>query len=134
MNTYTATPDYYRDYIQHFNSNHDPRNGQFSSGGGGAPVIKSRRARRRLEKAQEKDKKLTSKAEKYLTEDILRSRKKAKFVKAVKANPDGTVSSYLVPSPDNKLKIRRRTNKAAMKSAKYYSKMTKKYGEGWRNY
>lgn len=32
MKTYTATPDFYRDYIAHYNHNHDPRNGQFASG------------------------------------------------------------------------------------------------------
>ena len=28
---YTPTPDFYNDYIQHFNPFHDPRNGQFAS-------------------------------------------------------------------------------------------------------
>jgi dephospho-CoA kinase len=31
MINYTPTPDFYRDYIQHFNPNHDPINGQFTS-------------------------------------------------------------------------------------------------------
>lgn len=34
MNIYQSTPDFYRDYIQHFNKNHDPKNGQFTSGHG----------------------------------------------------------------------------------------------------
>lgn len=38
MNTYQSTPDFYRDYIQHFNKNHDPKNGQFTSGHGGSSV------------------------------------------------------------------------------------------------
>ena len=38
MNAYQSTPDFYRDYIQHFNKNHDPKNGQFSSGHGGSSV------------------------------------------------------------------------------------------------
>lgn len=33
---YTPTPDYYNDYIQHFNPFHDPRNGQFASKNGGS--------------------------------------------------------------------------------------------------
>lgn len=39
MNTYQSTPDFYRDYIQHFNKNHDPKNGQFTSGHGGNEQI-----------------------------------------------------------------------------------------------
>lgn len=39
MNTYQSTPDFYRDYIQHFNKNHDPKNGQFASGHGGNAQI-----------------------------------------------------------------------------------------------
>lgn len=38
MNTYQSTPDFYRDYIQHFNKNHDPKNGQFTSGHGGLSI------------------------------------------------------------------------------------------------
>lgn len=34
MKTYTATPDFYRDYICHYNHNHDPRTGQFTSSRG----------------------------------------------------------------------------------------------------
>lgn len=33
MNTYQQTPDFYKDYIAHYNHNHDPRNGQFTSVG-----------------------------------------------------------------------------------------------------
>lgn len=127
MQTYQSTPDFYRDYIQHFNHNHSPKDGKFTSGSGGPSISSSQR--RSLERAKKKDKKLSEKAEKYLTEDILNSRKKAKYVYVTKGN-----KVYKVPSSDSKLKIRRRTNKAAMKSAKYYSKMTQKYGEGWRNY
>lgn len=36
MNAYQSTPDFYRDYIQHFNPFHNPKNGQFASGHGGA--------------------------------------------------------------------------------------------------
>lgn len=37
MVDYQATPDFYSDYIQHYNHNHDPRTGQFtSSKAGGA--------------------------------------------------------------------------------------------------
>lgn len=32
MYQYQSTPDFYNDYICHFNPNHDPRNGQFTSG------------------------------------------------------------------------------------------------------
>lgn len=39
MIIYTATPDYYNNYISHYNHNHDPRNGQFSSGPGGSGSI-----------------------------------------------------------------------------------------------
>lgn len=41
MKTYTPTPDYYNDYICHFNKNHDPKNGQFTTGPGG-PVTKKK--------------------------------------------------------------------------------------------
>lgn len=34
MNGYTPTPDFYRDYIAHFNPFHDPKNGQFASNNG----------------------------------------------------------------------------------------------------
>lgn len=34
MISYTPTPDYYNDYICHFNKNHDPKNGQFTTGSG----------------------------------------------------------------------------------------------------
>ena len=34
MNTYQSTPDFYREYIQHFNPNHDPKNGKFTTGSG----------------------------------------------------------------------------------------------------
>ena len=128
MQTYQSTPDFYNDYISHFNKNHDPRSGQFASGSNGV-YMQSRRAKKHLIKAQEKDKKLTDKAEKYLTKDILKSRKSAKRIKT-RLNSDGSISYYPYPT----LKIRRKTNRAAMKAAKYYSKMTKKYGEGWRNY
>ena len=40
MITYTATPDYYNDYIQHFNPFHDPRNGQFTTGRGGGSITR----------------------------------------------------------------------------------------------
>lgn len=40
MNTYQSTPDFYREYIQHFNPNHDPKNGQFTSGPGGGNKTK----------------------------------------------------------------------------------------------
>lgn len=39
MNTYQSTPDFYHDYILHFNKNHDPKNGQFASGHGGSVSI-----------------------------------------------------------------------------------------------
>lgn len=42
MNTYQSTPDFYRDYIQHFNKNHDPKNGQFVSGHGGNTSVNSK--------------------------------------------------------------------------------------------
>lgn len=42
MNTYQSTPDFYRDYIQHFNKNHDPKNGQFASGHGGNTSVNSK--------------------------------------------------------------------------------------------
>lgn len=32
MMYYQATPDYYNDYIKHYNHNHDPRTGKFTSG------------------------------------------------------------------------------------------------------
>lgn len=35
MNIYQSTPDFYNDYIAHFNKNHDPKNGQFTTGSGG---------------------------------------------------------------------------------------------------
>lgn len=35
MIKYTPTPDYYNDYICHYNHNHDPKNGQFTTGSGG---------------------------------------------------------------------------------------------------
>lgn len=40
MNTYTATPDFYHDYIAHYNHNHDPKSGQFTSGNGSSFVDK----------------------------------------------------------------------------------------------
>lgn len=43
MKTYTATPDFYRDYICHYNHNHDPRNGQFTSGNGNSALPKPRK-------------------------------------------------------------------------------------------
>lgn len=39
MITYISTPDFYNDYIKHYNPNHDPRNGQFTSGPGGSPPV-----------------------------------------------------------------------------------------------
>lgn len=36
MINYTPTPDYYNEYICHYNHNHDPRNGQFTTGDGGS--------------------------------------------------------------------------------------------------
>lgn len=37
---YTPTPDFYNDYIQHFNPFHDPRNGQFTTGRGGGSITR----------------------------------------------------------------------------------------------
>lgn len=34
MINYTPTPDYYNEYICHYNHNHDPKNGQFTTGHG----------------------------------------------------------------------------------------------------
>lgn len=34
MQIYQSTPDFYNDYIAHFNKNHDPKNGQFTTGSG----------------------------------------------------------------------------------------------------
>jgi len=41
MQQYTPTPDFYNDYIQHFNPFHDPRNGQFTTGRGGGSIYYS---------------------------------------------------------------------------------------------
>lgn len=35
MVNYQPTPDFYTDYLQHYNHNHDPRTGQFTSSGAG---------------------------------------------------------------------------------------------------
>lgn len=56
MNTYQSTPDFYRDYIQHFNPFHNPKNGQFASGHDGA------RTSILPEKKQETKKELNDKA------------------------------------------------------------------------
>lgn len=42
MTGYTSTPDYYNDYIAHYNQYHDPRNGQFTSKKGGVGSIDSK--------------------------------------------------------------------------------------------
>ena len=40
MNTYyQATPDFYNDYISHYNHNHDPKNGRFSRGSNNSAII-----------------------------------------------------------------------------------------------
>lgn len=64
MNTYiyTSTPDFYNDYIQHYNHNHDPRNGQFTTGPGGG-VITSEKQRKKIAK---KYKKYATKSQKYM--------------------------------------------------------------------
>ena len=36
MINYTPTPDFYNDYICHYNHNHDPKNGQFAKGHSGS--------------------------------------------------------------------------------------------------
>ena len=40
---YIPTPDYYNDYIAHFNPFHNPKNGQFSSGHGGSGSVRLKR-------------------------------------------------------------------------------------------
>lgn len=42
MINYTPTPDYYNEYICHYNHNHDPKNGQFTSGNGGSSASKNK--------------------------------------------------------------------------------------------
>ena len=43
---YQATPDYYNDYISHYNHYHDPKNGQFSSSkDGGVKVSRKERVK-----------------------------------------------------------------------------------------
>ena len=44
MNDYTPTPDFYNDYIAHYNHFHDPRNGQFASKSGGSFIKKNVKA------------------------------------------------------------------------------------------
>ena len=49
MINYTPTPDFYNDYIQHFNPFHDPRNGQFTNGRGGGSGLASRSLNKKAE-------------------------------------------------------------------------------------
>ena len=49
MITYQSTPDFYNDYIQHFNPFHDPRNGQFTNGRGGGSGYASRSLNKKAE-------------------------------------------------------------------------------------
>lgn len=54
MNTYQPTPDFYNDYIAHYNHNHDPRNGQFTTGSGVLYSNKLNRQRKQAEALKER--------------------------------------------------------------------------------
>ena len=62
MQQYQATPDFYNEIISHYNHNHSPVDGKFTSGPGGG-VITSERQRKKIAKQY---KKYAKKSQKYL--------------------------------------------------------------------
>lgn len=55
MIIYTQTPDYYNDYIQHFNPFHNPKNGQFASKNGGTVSRRQMKVEKRARKDVQKN-------------------------------------------------------------------------------
>ena len=52
MINYTPTPDFYNDYICHYNHNHDPKNGQFAKGFGGSTTGAKQASHKKLNNKQ----------------------------------------------------------------------------------
>lgn len=128
MINYTPTPNYYKDYICHYNHNHDPKNGQFAKNPGGSGAIngnqKKLKRNQRIDKWVNDDGSLTPKGEKTFRKLIDLDNQYEKDRKNLKKASDDLIKYFDDNYKGPKLASYKEMERQLYKSDKKYKKMT----------